>query len=243
MPRSKRNRVFNLTNVKKKPKANKDVLIEKIRETAEKYDYAYVVSAENQTSEFLRQTREILRPGRLFCGKAKVMQLACGLHPSVETQEGIHKLALELGGQHKGLLFTNSPAEKLDAQLEEFQPSDYARPGAIATRTITLEPGIDALAAFPGSMEVQLRQLGLSTILKNGIIHLLGAYVVCQEGKPIDVNHAQMLRLLDEKMTTYRMFLDCMWTRSDGSFESFQGSDSENEDAMSEDEAEVGAQE
>ena len=98
MPRSKRNRVVHLTQVKKKPKKNKDDLIEKIRDAAEKYQYGYVVSAENQTSEFLRQTRELLRPGRLFYGKAKVMQLACGLHPSVECQDGIHKLAMELGG-------------------------------------------------------------------------------------------------------------------------------------------------
>ena len=101
MPRSKRNRVVHLTQVKKKPKKNKDDLIEKIRDAAEKYQYGYVVSAENQTSEFLRQTREILRPGRLFYGKAKVMQLACGLHPSVECQDGINKLAMELGGLRK----------------------------------------------------------------------------------------------------------------------------------------------
>ena len=32
------------------------------------------------------------------------------------------------------------------------------------------------------------------------------------------------------------MFLDCVWTREDGSFESFQDSDSENEDAMDDEE-------
>ena len=100
-----------------------------------------------------------------------------------------------------------------------------------------LAPGTESLSAFPGSMEVQLRQLGLSTILKDGIIHLLGEYTVCQEGKPIDVNHAQMLKLLGEKMTTYRMFLDCIWTKEDGSFESFQDSDDEDDEDMDEEEA------
>lgn len=232
MPKSRRNRIVHLTQVKKKPKGNKDKLIEKIREAAEKFAYGYVVACENETSDFIRQSRELVRPGRLFMGKAKVMQLACGLHPSVECQDGISKLALELGGTHKGLLFTDLPAEQVDKKLEEFQPDDFARPGAIASRTVILEPGVDALSMFPGSMEVQLRQLGLSTILKDGVIHLLGAYTVCQDGKPIDVNHSQMLRLLGEKMTTFRMFLDCVWTKEDGSFESFQGSDSEDEDEM-----------
>jgi len=233
MPRSRRNKIVHLTQVKKKPKANKDKLIDNVREAASKFKYAYIVSAENQTSDFLRQTRELLRPGRMFFGKVKVMQLALGLHPSVECEEGIHKLAIELNAkQQKGLLFTDTPAENLDKTLEEFQPEDFARPGALANREVKLSAGTDALQYFPASMEVQLRQLGLPTHLKDGVIHLMGDYTVCQEGKSIDVNHCQLLKLLGEKMTVYRMFIDGCWSKEEGTFENLVPSDEEDDEEI-----------
>jgi mRNA turnover protein 4 len=46
---------------------------------------------------------------------------------------------------------------------------------------------------FPHSMENQLRNLGLPTLLKGGTIHLMGDTTVCTKGVPLTVEAAQLL--------------------------------------------------
>ena len=44
MPKSKRNKVVSLTNVKKKGRVGKEALVEKIQDCVGEYKYSYVMS-------------------------------------------------------------------------------------------------------------------------------------------------------------------------------------------------------
>lgn len=50
MPKSKRNKVVNLTKVKKQGREGKEVLVEKIQDAFGEFDNSYVVSFENMRS-------------------------------------------------------------------------------------------------------------------------------------------------------------------------------------------------
>ena len=50
MPKSKRNKVVNLTKVKKQGRDGKEALVEKVQDCVGEYDYSYVLSFENMRS-------------------------------------------------------------------------------------------------------------------------------------------------------------------------------------------------
>lgn len=216
MPKTKRAKVVHLTKTKKKTRSDKDELIEKVREASEKFGNAYLIRLENVRNAFLKDLTAKLRPGRLFCGKNKVLQVALGTEGSTECADGIHNLARKVQG-HRAILFTDLDRAAVTKVLSEYTPEDYARAGAVATRTVTVPAGTEALAKFPHSLEPQLRKLGMPTLLKNGIIHLLGNHVVCKEGQTLDGQQVQVLKLLDEKMVEFRMVPEGHWC-NDGSW-------------------------
>lgn len=216
MPRTKRNKVVHLTKTKKKTRADKDGLIEKVREATEKFSHGYLIRLENVRNAFMKDLTAKLRPGRLFCGKNKVLQVALGTSPSDECADGIHKLARSLEGR-RAILFSDLEPAAIQKRLFEYAPEDFARSGAIATRTIEVPAGLEALAKFPHSLEPQLRKLGMPTMLRNGVIHLLGNHVVCKEGQTLDAQQVQVLKLLDERMVEFRMVPEAYWAK-DGSF-------------------------
>jgi len=212
MPQSKRNKVVALTKTKKQPKEKKDNLIEEIRECCEKYARVYLISVENERNNFLQAIRAKLRPGRLICAKNKVMQLALGTTPAQECQDGVHQIATRITGQC-ALLFSNQDPAEVQQLFAEYRPSDFARAGAIASETVVLPRGQEALAALPHSIEAHLRQLGMPTQLLEGKIHLLGDHTVCTEGKELSSDAAQVLKLLDIKQAQFLLSVSAHWCR------------------------------
>jgi mRNA turnover protein 4 len=212
MPKSKRNKVISLTKVKKKPREEKDKLIDKIRTNCEKLQRVFLVSLENERTSFIQEIRKRLRPSELVCAKNKVMQLALGTTPAQECQDGVHKIAERISGPC-ALLFTNKTPVEVQTVFQEYRPSDYARSGATATETVTLKKGVDALARLPHSIEAHLRQLGLPTQLKEGVIHLLGDHTVCKKGQEISSDAAQLLKLLEIKQAQFLMTVEAHWTK------------------------------
>eukprot|EP00440_Ansanella_granifera_P063766 gb/GFBE01069131.1/.p1 GENE.gb/GFBE01069131.1/~~gb/GFBE01069131.1/.p1 ORF type:complete len:213 (+),score=73.97 gb/GFBE01069131.1/:1-639(+) len=212
MPKSKRNKVVALTKVKKRPREDKDKLIEDIREAFEKYTRLYLVSIENERNNFLQEVRKQLRPGKLVCAKNKVMQLALGTSPENECHENVHKIAEKIAGQC-ALLFTDQGPDDVQRLFAEYRPSDFARSGAPAKETVMLPKGLDALAKLPHSIESHLRQLGLPTVLKEGKIHLLGDYTVCKAGEELSADAAQVLKLLDMKQAEFSLTVEDHWQK------------------------------
>jgi len=212
MPKSRRNKVVSLTKVKKKSRDCKDVHIDKIRTCCEKFQRVYLVSIENERNTFMQEIRKRLRPGEIMCAKNKVMQLALGATPAQECQDNIHKLSNRIAGQC-ALLFTEKEPAEIQQLFADYQPVDFARSGAVATETVTLQKGPDALTRLPHSIEAHLRAIGLPTQLKEGKIHLLGDHTVCKEGQEISADVAQILKLLEIKQAKFMLSVEAHWQR------------------------------
>eukprot|EP00389_Voromonas_pontica_P000772 GDKH01001151.1.p1 GENE.GDKH01001151.1~~GDKH01001151.1.p1 ORF type:complete len:245 (-),score=59.97 GDKH01001151.1:107-841(-) len=239
MPRSRRAKVVNLTKVKKKASGDrKDKLQDEVRSQVESKKYAYVVSLENQRSTYLKVLRKMLAPGRLFYGKNRVMQHALGIRPETESQPNVHGIAKRLRGE-RGLLFSDLPLAEVQALFSKYQPADFARSGTPATKTVTLEAGGDSLKKFPHSMETQLRRLGLPTILKDGVIMLLGNFTVCTAGVPLTPEQAQLVRLLGIPMAKFTATVNASWERETGEVVEIEDEDDEadNDDEAAESES------
>ena len=163
----------------------------------------------------------------------RVMSLALGRSEAEEYAENLFQVSKLLRDQ-RGLLFTNKTEEeviivtsysKFDApwidsihflflpyfQVLEFfehhEAPDFHRTGSRATLTVTLPGG--PLPQFPHSLEPQLRQLGLPTALKKGVVQLLGeeGHTVCREGDSLTSEQARLLKLLGHQDAKFRLDL------------------------------------
>lgn len=76
-------------------------------------------------------------------------------------------------------------------RLEGYEDLAFARAGFVATETIEIPAG--PLPVENHTIESYLRQLGLPTALKNGMVTLLSDYTVCKEGQALTPEQARIL--------------------------------------------------
>ena len=107
----------------------------------------------------------------------------------------------------------SSSFETVRRVLEETQTHEFARAGVAATETVELPAG--PLPNFPHNMEPYLRKLGLPTRLTNGVVMLLADHQVCRDGQELSGDQAKLLQLLDIKMATFALSLQCRWSEDD----------------------------
>ena len=212
MPISKKDRVIHTSKVKRNVKGVKNDQMETIRSSIDEMRYAYVVSVSNERNNILKAVRDELKPGKMFYSKNKLVQLALGLSPESECAEGIHALAPLITG-HVALITSNLNQADLATLLSVHDETEYARAGGLASYTIALEAGFDALAAFPFSMETQLRKLGLPTMLHDGKIKLLANHTVCAEGQTLTANQAQILKLMHIQMAKFEIAIQAVYDK------------------------------
>ncbi|KAF9205444.1 mRNA turnover 4 [Haplosporangium sp. Z 27] len=208
MAKSKRNKIVPLTQTDKKGRAGKDALYEQIRECADTYKYIWIFSVENMRNTYLKNVRAELRTSRFFFGRTKVMAKALGTSPEDEHKENLHKFADQLVG-HVGLLFTNLEPQEVQEYFGNYTESDYARSGVKATSTFVVPAGpvYRGEEVFPHNMEPQLRNLGMPTVLNNGIVTLTNEYRVCKEGQTLTPEQAQLLKLFLIQMADFQVTL------------------------------------
>ena len=121
-----------------------------------------------------------------------------------------------------GLLFTDTEPQEVIEWFEDFRQADFARTGNIASRTVILPVGpvmrvySDPPEPFPHNEEPQLRKLGLSTTLKRGVPTLEASHKICDEGKALTSEQAQLLKLIGEKMVVFRVGLKARWDSDTG---------------------------
>lgn len=111
------------------------------------------------------------------------------------------------------MLFTDEPKDKVNGFFKSINVETYARSGSIATETFKIPKGPLPTEKFPGAIEAHLRKLGMPTQLKDAVIQLLSDFTVCVEGKPIDVDRAQILKLWDRKLSSFKMTPTCCWSK------------------------------
>ncbi|KFO72711.1 mRNA turnover protein 4, partial [Cuculus canorus] len=182
--------------------------------------YIYIFSVANMRNNKLKDVRNAWKHSRIFFGKNKVMMVALGREPSSEYRENLHKVSRRLKGE-VGLLFTDRTRDEVDEWFSKFREVDFARAGNKATYTVSLETG--PLEQFPHSMEPQLRQLGLPTALKKGVVMLLSDYEVCKEGDILTPEQARVLKLFGYEMMEFKVTIKFVWNSETGDFQKLVG--------------------
>ncbi|XP_016373875.1 mRNA turnover protein 4 homolog [Sinocyclocheilus rhinocerous] len=224
MPKSKRDKKVSLTKTTKKGLEAKQKLIEELRKCADIYRYVFVFSVENMRNNKLKDIRTAWKHSRFFFGKNKVMMIALGKGPTDEYKDNLHKVSKFLRGE-VGVLFTNKTKDEVQEYFSNFKEVDYARAGNVATMAMTLDEG--PLEQFPHSMEPQLRQLGLPTALKKGVVTLIKDFEVCKEGDTITPEQARILKLFGIEMVEFKISIKCMWNSESGDLEKLTDGDSD----------------
>ncbi|XP_015268093.1 PREDICTED: mRNA turnover protein 4 homolog [Gekko japonicus] len=233
MPKSKRDKKVSLTKTPKKGLEFKQNLIGELRKSVDIYKYVYIFSIANVRNNRLKDIRNAWKHSRIFFGKNKVMMVALGRSPADEYKENLHQVSKHLRGE-VGLLFSNrTKAEVLD-WFAEFKEVDFARSGNKATFTVGLDQG--PLEQFPHSMEPQLRQLGLPTALKKGVVTLISDYEVCKEGDVLTPEQARILKLFGYKMAEFKVTIRSVWCAETGDFEQLTGDVAEQPEEEEEEE-------
>ncbi|KAL2123022.1 hypothetical protein VTJ04DRAFT_3477 [Mycothermus thermophilus] len=228
MPKSKRARVYHLTQVTKKGREQKDKLFANIRECIPQYQHCFVFSVDNMRNNYLKDVRHELSDCRIFFGKTKLTARALGTTPEEAQADGLHELTKYLSGS-VGLIFTNRPPQELIDYFANLTQVDFARAGAVAPRDFIVPPGqvfstggeVPAEHDVPVShtLEPELRRLGMPTRMVKGKVHLECAepgYVVCREGDVLDARQTRLLKLFSVCMSEFRVALLAYWSSGSG---------------------------
>jgi len=220
MPITKRSRVIPLTKTKKKrTKAIKTDLVEKIHKHLAKYNNVFVFQHENMTSVPFRKIQLEWRDSKFFLGKNKLMKIALGRTEEEAYGENSHMLTEYLKGDC-GLLMTNKSKEEILKFFDEYSTEEYAKAGTIANRTLILRKGFEDLKQFSHSMEPYLRKLGLNTSLLNTEIHLNEDVLIAEKGEILTAEQAKILKLLQIQLAEFKINVKAWWTKK-GGFKAF----------------------
>jgi mRNA turnover protein 4 len=207
-----------LTKTAKKTLDHKKALVDSIRDSIDANTYVWLFSVGDMRNDGLQDVRKAWKgTGRIIYGKNKVVAKALGESIETEYKEGLVQLAkvryismprlstsltpfsLQRLKGPVGLFLTSwEPKETLE-WFNDFSRPAFARMGATATKTITLEAGPVLNfegEPFPHSMEPQLRSCGLGTKLVKGVPTIEESYVVCKKGEKLSAEKARLLLLL-----------------------------------------------
>ncbi|KYM93965.1 mRNA turnover protein 4 like protein [Cyphomyrmex costatus] len=97
---------------------------------------------------------------------------------------------------------------------ESYEEMEYARSGFVTPETVDLPEG--PLPQFQHSMEPQLRQLGMPTSLKKGVITLIKPFTVCKKDEALTPEQAQILKLLGKPLAVFKLLLLGVYTEKHG---------------------------
>ncbi|PWN29139.1 hypothetical protein BDZ90DRAFT_238222 [Jaminaea rosea] len=227
MPKTKRNKVISLTATQRSASDRseaKTTLLSSVQQCAQEYPYIWLFSLANARTAYLQEVRKLWKDsGRIFVGKNRVVAKALGEGVEDEVVKGVRGLSQRLTGS-VGLLFTNSPPAEVSDWFATHERKDYARAGNVARSTVTLpegplytRPSTEGTSpeTLPGSLEPQLRKLGLPTELKRGVPTLLREHQVCTAGKRLDAQAAQILKHLLDQQASFRIIPLCYYSAAE----------------------------
>ncbi|KAL0237576.1 hypothetical protein PCE1_000970 [Barthelona sp. PCE] len=216
MPRSRRVRTKALTETESRTREDKELLIDGIRDSVEKYDHVYVFHVHNMRNNALKSLRAQFRDdGKFFFGKNKVFQVACGKTPETEIAENIHFLCEYVRGEC-GILMTNRTYEQISEFFEGYEIQEYARTGFVPDHEVVIASG--ELEQFTHSHFDLLKRLGMPVSLDKGKIYLKTDYKVSTIGKPLTANQANILKQFGIQLAVFRIEIVCQYDKKEAEF-------------------------
>ncbi|KJA23992.1 hypothetical protein HYPSUDRAFT_39112 [Hypholoma sublateritium FD-334 SS-4] len=229
MPRSKRSKLISLTKVSKKTKEHKNAMMNELQVNADKWRYCWLFEVGSMRNSHLKTVRKLWKDSaRMFFGRGAVMAKALGTTAEEEHRTGLSKLATQIKGQ-VGLFFTDTEPQEVIEWFADFQQPDFARAGNKASRTVILPIGpvmrqhSDPPEPFPHNEDPQLRKLGLTTTMNRGVPTLTSSHKLCEKGKILTSEQAQLLKLIGLKMVTFRVGLLARWDSTTGEVVQIEG--------------------
>jgi len=159
----------------------------------------------------LKDVRQQWSDSRFIFGKNKVIVLALGRGPESEYKPNLCRVSRHLVG-NVGVLFTNRDKSEVLEFFDKFSCPDYARSGNVAVEDVTIAAG--PLEQFQHTMEPQLRQLGMHTTLKKGIVHLDTDFKICGKGDKLTPEQCRLLKLFDMMQATFKIKVKVFWTKT-----------------------------
>ncbi|OIW33880.1 hypothetical protein CONLIGDRAFT_570363 [Coniochaeta ligniaria NRRL 30616] len=251
MPKSRRAKVFHLTQVNKKTRENKEKLFDNIRECIPNYQHCFVFSVDNMRNNYLKDVRRELDDCRIFFGKTKLTARALGSTPEEAQAPGIDGLTKYISGT-VGLLFTNRDPSSITEYLTALSPVDFARAGAVASRTVVVPPGTVYSTAgqvapendvpLGQAIEPELRKLGMPTRMVQGRVVCgdegqIAGYTICKEGEVLDSRQTRLLKLFSVCLSEFRVKVVAYWSAASGEVTEVEAASEEAKgEAMDEDE-------
>lgn len=121
MPKSKKNKIVHLTQVKKKGKDHKEDLMKQIEQYVAQFSKVYLFNFDSTKSDRIMLLRLRLKEfGRIFAGRNAVV--TAGLKAiSSRTGTNFDDLIHQITG-HRGLLFTDASVDKIVDIIEKVVP-------------------------------------------------------------------------------------------------------------------------
>lgn len=92
---------------------------------------------------------------------------------------------------------------------------------------------------FPHNEEPQLRKLGLTTTMNRGVPTLGTPHKLCEKGKPLTSEQAQLLKLIGEKMVVFRVQMKARWSSETGEVVQIEGAELAPEEVTNGEEVDV----
>lgn len=121
MPKSKRNKIVHLTQVRKKGKDHKEDLIKQLEQHISQFKRVFLFDFDQTKSDRIMALRIKLKAiGKIFSGKNSLVTLSLRTIGS-RTSRKFDDLIEQISG-HKGLLFTDIDEVQLMEMLDKEQP-------------------------------------------------------------------------------------------------------------------------
>jgi len=137
------------------------------------------------------------------------MQHALGHVQHDEYKPQLHLVSKMLTGSC-GLLLTNCSVAEVSKYFSSLTDEHFAKAGFLATHDFALAAG--ALQGIAFTLEPTLRQLGLPTRLKDGVIELLKDTNVCRQGDALTPEQCRLLTMFDIQMAKFKVSVLGHWT-------------------------------
>ncbi len=207
-----------MTQTSKRGSIRKEELVESIRQNLDNYERLLVLGFSNFLTEPVQAFRvQIADHSRLVGGKKSLMSVALGKDEESEHLQGLSKVSERLleGKGEVMLLFTNAKKAEILKILKEYKVPDFINAGGVAPESFEVPAG-PLPEMITGTMEPMLRELGMTTQLKNGIVSNLVHHKVVEKGQVVNPQQARLLKVFGVTMANMSFTPLCIWTKKDG---------------------------